>query len=605
MKFKNILFTMFIGLCASCSDALDVAPDGNMTMDEIWADVNYTSGALNACYRQIPMKGYYYHFFDPGVVSLTDDGWSSEDGAGQQVAICYAGTASASYHVMRDWGDGHGGNMYAYWTRYWEQIRLCNQFLENIPTAAVSSESDRARYTAEARVLRAFFYTELIKWFGKVPIVDKTISMTEDFSEYRRASVYELAQFIGTDCDAAIACPDLPWRITESSEAMRATKALAYALKSQMMLFAASPLHNEGNNYWQEAYKWNKEAVDALKQNGYELFTTCTEQGLFGTGPEAAFHQLACRNADYSANPRDKETIFSYNGGGIFIWHIGYIGSGMDGAYKCGTCPSQELVDAFETKDGQPVLDLAKPYQDEYHLKPNYNNANSMYDPNNPYENRDPRFYATVLYHGAQFVWNNGEVFTVDVTQDGKNKLSLDASDRDHTRTGYYHKKMVPPTTSNTNQANDLRWKFYRLGEILLNFAEAAAEAGQLEEARAAANEVRARVQMPELPAGLSQAELILRIRNERRVELAWEENRYWDLRRWQQPTGDLSETCKYFAAMQITKNADGTLNYNRVSVRSNPRGGWENKDLLLPLPLAEASNMEAITGVKWQNPGW
>ena len=98
---------------------------------------------------------------------------------------------------------------------------------------------------------------------------------------------------------------------------------------------------------------------------------------------------------------------------------------------------------------------------------------------------------------------------------------------------------------------------------------------------------------------------MILRIRNERRVELAWEENRYYDLRRWQQPTGDLSETCKYFTAMQITKNADGSLHYNRVNIRNNPRGGWETKDLLLPLPLAEASNMEAITGEKWQNPGW
>jgi hypothetical protein len=194
---------------------------------------------------------------------------------------------------------------------------------------------------------------------------------------------------------------------------------------------------------------------------------------------------------------------------------------------------------------------------------------------------------------------------TIETYIGGAHQLSFDVTNRGSSRTGYYHCKMVTPGASGNNQINNSNWKYYRLGETILDFAEAAAEAGHLEEARSAANEVRARSGMPNLPSGLSQQELILRIRNERRVELAWEEQRYFDLRRWQKPDGDLSETCKWLTAMVITKNGDGTFSYKRQSITNNPRGGWQNRDLLLPLPLNEAATLESVTGQKWQNPGW
>ena len=148
-------------------------------------------------------------------------------------------------------------------------------------------------------------------------------------------------------------------------------------------------------------------------------------------------------------------------------------------------------------------------------------------------------------------------------------------------------------------------WKFFRFGEILLNYAEAAAESGHLAEAKAAVDEVRARVKMPALPIGLSKEEMILRVHNERRVELAWEEVRYFDLRRWQKPDGNLNETCQWFTGMRITKLNDGSFNYQRYNISSNPRGGYQNRDLLLPLPLDEVSRLESTTGETWQNPGW
>lgn len=604
MKAKIGYFLLIATLLFSCTDVLDKAPDGNMQMDEVLKDPDKVEALVNTLYQNIPQKGYVYFFFDPAVVACSDDGWSSEDSQGQLIDQYYKDNVSANWHPMRDYPDGHGANTNSYWNRYWQQIRLCSQFIELVDQAAVNNETDRGRFKAEAKVMRAFFYMELVKWFGKLPVMDHTIPFDADFSTMTRQTVYEVAQLIITDCNDALQESSLPWRIDTEANGGRATKALACALKSEAILFAASPLHNNGENHWEEAYQVASEAVSQLKANGYALFTQCTQPDVFGTGPAAAFRQLVDQNMEHSGTPRDKETIYQARSGGVFVWHIGYIGSNMSNTYKCGTCPTQELVDAFETIDGQPVLNLEKPYLDEKHLNPNYNNSNTLYNPANPYANRDPRLAQTVLHNGSKIVWDNHEI-TIDTYRGGAHAPSFDVTNRMSSRTGYYHCKMVTPGACGINQINNANWRFYRLGGILLNLAETAAEAGHLNEARIAANEVRARSGMPELPTSLSQKELILRIRNERRVELAWEENRYFDLRRWQNPSGNLSETCKWFTAMVITKNADGGFTYTRRNISDNPRGGWQNRDLLLPLPLSEASLLESVTGQKWQNPGW
>ncbi|MGN0002597.1 MAG: RagB/SusD family nutrient uptake outer membrane protein [Sphingobacterium composti] len=607
MKFKFIIAPVIamILFSTSCSDVLDMAPDGNMQMEDILSDPDRVEGLLNRCYVNIPKKGYSYHFFESLVVAASDDGYTSDEAQGLATGFIYSDNNNADRHWMRDNTEDHGGLNNNYWTRFWQQIRLCSQFIEVIDKAAVHSESNRGRFKAEARVLRAFFYMELVKWFGKVPVLDATMPFDADFSTLTRNSVYDVAKFIIADCDEALADPNLPWRIDNENDAMRVTKALALALKTKAMLFAASPLHNEGQNHWDEAYTTAADAVSRLKANGYELFKTTTQPAVYGTGPAAALRQLMTQNADYSASPRDKETIFQTNSGSVFIWHIGYItGARFPGVYKTGTAPTQELVDAFETINGEPVLNLAKPYLDEKHLQPNYNPANTQYNPNDPYANRDPRLDQTVIRNGSIVHWNN-VAYVAEIYQGGDNAPSWDVTNRSRSRTGYYQAKMTRPGASNEAPANNSNWKYYRLGETLLDLAEAAAESGRLAEARLAANEVRNRSGMPNLSPLLTKEELILRIRNERRVELAWEENRYFDLRRWQNPDGDLAETSKYFTAMDIKKNSNGTFTYSRRNITNNPRGGWENRDLLLPLPLAEAATLEAVTGTPWQNPGW
>jgi len=248
---------------------------------------------------------------------------------------------------------------------------------------------------------------------------------------------------------------------------------------------------------------------------------------------------------------------------------------------------------------------LNKPYLDERHLQPNYNINNTLYDPNNPYVNRDPRLHETALCNGDQIVWDNGKIWNVDIYEGGRHHISLDPSDRTRSRTGYYHCKTVVPKMSATNQGSLIPWKFFRLAEIYLNLAEAAAESGHMAEAKAVADVVRDRVGMPALPVGLNKDELLLRIKNERRVELAWEEIRYFDLRRWQKTDGDLRETCTWLTGMKITPKEDGTFAYERYNIWTKERGGAQNRDLLLPLPQDEVNRMEAVTGDKWQNPGW
>lgn len=141
LSYLFISSVVALGSFTSCSDVLDVAPDGTLSMEEVYADPDKVGALLNACYNSIPQKGYVYYFFDPLITACSDDGWSSEEVQGTAIQGAYSGNASASGHPIRDMHDGHGSSNNAYWSRYWQQIRLCNQFLENIDNAAVHSEN--------------------------------------------------------------------------------------------------------------------------------------------------------------------------------------------------------------------------------------------------------------------------------------------------------------------------------------------------------------------------------------------------------------------------------------------------------------------------------
>src|SRR3546814_367769 len=630
MKIKILILTLLAITLGACNKALDMAPDGKITMDEVFADHEKVAAFLNSCYTNMPAKGTRYFFWSRGPVEWSDEAWDTDAEAESWIMSgrMYNGDASAGNHpILNISADAGNGD---YWSRYWNAIRNCAIFINRIDEATVNTEGERSRWKAEAHLLRAYYYSELLKWFGcGLPIVREAYEFDADFSGVTRGTYYEVVKFIVEDCDAALASEDLPWRITTGNEAGRVNKAMAEAIKSKMILFAASPLYNEGQDYWEEAYQINKTSLANLRANGYELYdqvnfpqTYLSDVAFIGPdkNPKAAlYNEYFTQNMAYSANPVDKETIYQSRDGQGNIWNIDGIGA-QDG-YKSGTCPSQEMVDAYETVNGMTVLNLANPYLDDKHLQPNYNTANTMYDPQDPYANRDPRFYASVYYNGSKrkAFWNFAESkesyenypasignrTRVIATYIGEPQTGLHETTRKATRTGYFERKFLHPNSGSDNPVGGANWKLFRLGEVILNFAEAAAEAGHLDEAATAVNEIRARVGMPAIPLTLTKEEMILRVRHERRVELSFEENRYFDVRRWTSPEGDLSKTDKWITAAAITRNADGTYTYDRKTVREVERKCYTNKFLRVPIPLAEANRIRSITGEDWQNPGW
>lgn len=639
MKCKNYIYLLFIASCAilsSCSSTLDQAPDGKTTLEEIFKDNDKVAAYLNTCYKNMSGKGNMYFFWERGPACWCDEAWDADDldvnWAGS--ARYYSGDASAANHPS--WGVGGSSvNTDSYWDRYFTSIHDCAYFLQNIGKATVTKESDRSRWTAEAHLLRAYYYAELLRWFGcGMPLIETPYDFTQDFSKVKRASYYETVQFIIKDCDAALACNDLPWRITTGDESGRLPKSLAYAIKSRMILYAASPLYCGDQNYWNEAYTITKDALAGLRAQGYELYNTLHDQNTYLNsnsyfGPDgyalsdksAMYNEYFTNAMEYSSNPVDKETIFQTRWSSL---SFDVEGIGAQRGYKTGTCPSQELVDCFETLDGQPVLNLSKPYNDEEtHLDPNYNTANTVYKPQDPYINRDPRFYADIYYNGSKrYCWwpfaettespenyPAGAAFRTRyiMTYIGEPRTGTAANGRTMTRTGYFIRKYMTPTTSDNNGTyrGEANYKEFRLAEMILNFAEAAAHSGHEGEAIIAVNEIRSRVGMPGIPSTITGQDLLNRIINERRVELALEEARYFDVRRLHKPDEDLTKTDKWVTAVQIIRNSDGTFVYSRKPVNNTPRQCYTNKWLKSPIPLDEVNRMIAISGDNWQNPGW
>lgn len=621
----GILSAVFLSLSA-CSDVLNQAPDGKISLKEVFQDDEKVAAYLNTCYLYIPAEGHTYFFWMRGPVDWCDEAWDTDAEAESWITSgqLYNGNVSAASHFNTQWANEGNGN---YWTRMWEGIHKCSVFLDNIDEATVKNEATRSRWKAEAHLLRAYYYMVLLKFFGcPLPIQRNAHNYTEDFSNTQRSSYYDVVQFIIEDCNAALASPDLPWRITTEAEAFRFTKAIAEGIKSRMSLYAASPLYNTGKNYWEEAYKINKESVSNLEKNGYELYNKVNfaswkdNPDVFLPNDGAKlFNEYFCNNMEYATNPTDKETIYQTKAGQDWIMTEG-IGAVMD--YKSGSCPSQEMIDCFETVDGNPILNLNKPYIDEVtHLKPNFNPANTLYNEQNPYENRDPRFYASIYYNGSKrkcywmfdeapeskenFPAGKGYRTRTVATWEGEPQTGRHATIRKATRTGYFLRKFLHPNSGQeVVTAAHARAKVMRLGEIYLNFAEAAAEAGRTDEAYKAVNTVRRRVGMPDLPSGLSKEELILRIRNERRVELAFEAHRYFDVRRWHNPNDNLEKTDRWITAIHVTRNNDGSYTYARGPV-SRERLCWQNKFLWFPIPMNDVNIMKALTGENWQNPGW
>lgn len=572
-------------LFSACKNTLELIPDGRLSYEQVFSDGLLTGGYLNRCYSYLPTLGMGYDnntFL--GVYS--DEAQDAQDVQGGRIANYYQGMMTSANNLVE------GGSNTGIYNDMYTGIRKCNIFIDHIDQATkLFDESNRTKWKGEAYTLRAFYFWQLIKRFGPLPIIRHDLPADFDYSTHKRPAFYECVQAILADCDSALAQPNLPWRTKLEAERGAMTKSVAVAIKSQAILFAASPLWNGGKNYWAEAATITKASLDALLGKNYALYNPASS----AVKAYSNYQRFFLVKPEMLENPaNDKETIYSQKGQVGAVWQQHGLPFIPD-VIKAGACPSQELVDSYETLNGQPVLDLARPYLDADHLVPNYNTANTQYDKNNPYKNRDPRLLSTIYCNGA---FHNLANNTLPVwTYDGGN-AGISQTDNRFTRTGYYLRKFKDFTSTKTAN-KDGYWRYFRLAEMYLNYAEAEFYTkGVTANAINAVNVVRKRAGMPDLPAGISAKEFELRLRNERRVEFAFEEQRYFDVRRWK--VQDRTEGL--VSGMKIIKTAPNAFTYKRVVVSRRPV--TDKKYLMWPIPYMEELKY-ANVGVDYQNKGW
>ncbi|RYF20381.1 MAG: RagB/SusD family nutrient uptake outer membrane protein [Flavobacteriales bacterium] len=458
------------------------------------------------------------------------------------------------------------------WVTTYANIRRVNVFLSHLSTTPLSAPL-KARTAGEARFLRAWYYFILLKHYGGVPLVGDVVYTATDVVPGKRATYEACVNYIEAECNAAAAA--LP-NTHNTLDYGRITKGAAMALKARLLLYAASPLFNgRADNMdgvlgyptadpgrWAKAAQAAKDVIDA---NQYQLYDLTTQPGY---GFQKVF--TLRKNPEYilavmAGNNRTLEAVW-------------------DPATRTGSgsvMPYQELVDAFGMSNGKPITD-----------------PTSGYNPANPYVGRDPRFNWTILYNDALRL-NVSKTITpvntfVGAAQDGFPT----------TKTGYYLRKMLDDNTiaSTTSSATERCFPLIRYAEILLNYAEASNEAGNTSIAYDQLRAIRKRAGIAAgvdgnygITANLSKEDMRTVLQNERRVELAIEEHRYWDVRRWKIAENVSNKTLH---GMKITKTGT-TYTYEIVNIRTPVFTA--PKWYLWPIPQGEVNKSLELL----QNPGW
>lgn len=553
----------------SCNtEFLNVDPPGNLSDAVVWNDPALVEAFVNEMYR-----GLNHGIRELMVGSLADESHFIHNYGSAQVV--------QSILTPADIGSWNRGDFESYrWTELYRRIRQVNLFFENIDEVPFDgNEGWRERMKGEVHFLNAYFYHNLVRLHGGVPIVERTFDLSDDFL-VARSSLADCIDYIVSECDKAAAI--LPLQHDDPKHIGRATRGAALALKARILLYAASDLYNDPS--WAGGYahpelisvsgdrtsKWQaaKDAAKAVIDLGiYEIQDA--------TGDPVQDY------TDVFLMKDSKEAIFSR----YFIKSRGWednalpgLANGPNGYHNWGgNTPIQELVDDYEMIDGS---------------KFDWNNPTHA---SAPYENRDPRFYASILYDHAP--WRPRPADAADFDPDGKVIIrSVETSpgnwvpgldtrdgpieDWNGGYSGYYLRKFIDPTVEHEYAAaggnQEAPWHFFRLGEIYLNYAEACIELGEDDEAKKYINFLRARAGMPDITE--TGDALRERYRNERRVELAFEEHRYFDVRRWM------------IAPQALGRNANGIiirqpfgqpLTYEVAKVQDR---AWNDKMYFLPI---------------------
>lgn len=581
-------------VASSCSDYLDKEVDLTLQADNVFADYDMSRGHQAKAYEYLPdaFEGYNDTQYRLSNDCMTDN------------AVDFWGVAR--YHAIN--ADSYDATNHWFADHYYENrvtgIRHCNQFLKNaradvIGNAEKSGDDNRLydRWMAEVRAIRAILHFDMICWFGDIPIIGDDengvpLILEPSTGWPDRSDKEEALQWVISECDAIK--DDLPFRYTNEAENWgRVNGAAVYALKSRATLYLASALYNSksDNSRWSAAATAATDFIskNSSNSNPYVLYTVKSSS----TDP---YGELGNYYECFATDPvYNNEFILSRS-----VWstlQLEYFNApcGFTGSISAtGYCnPTQNLVDAYETINGKPI------------------DQDATYNAQNPYANRDPRLAQTIFYHGM--TWGDGdEARQLDMNNDDSRVGSDYARGNGGTATGYYCKKYVynirwDGTISSQKHACPI----FRYAEILLNAAEALNESGNSSQALTYVNQVRARAGMPGLSSSLSQSELRERIRNERRIELCFEDHRYFDMRRWKlhEANGSASaETSKpryqqvyNLYGVDIREGVDAANPFVYGASRVDPKVAFTApKNYFFPIMYDE------IVKTGWsQTPGW
>lgn len=438
------------------------------------------------------------------------------------------------------------------WAASYSAIRRVNVLLENIGKSGIP-EVKKETLRFQARALRCIFYFELVKRWGGVPLIGDKVFVLNDNLQLPRNPRNECVDYILSECEFL---KDKLSPTLASNELGRVSRGAIMALKSRLLLYEASPLYNPSNliSKWEAAAK---AADDLIKLNSYSL------EANFGT----MFTTRSNKEFILAYQQADNTSIESLN---------------EPPGYKRGgqgtTNPTQNLVDAFPMLNGKAI-----------------NEAGSGYNATDPYKNRDPRFYLTIFHNGLSWLGSPVETFI-----EGRNNTRIGIGTG--TKTGYYMRKFMTTSGTAASFSNATHnFPIFRYAELLLNYAEAQNEVLASPDASVykAINDIRKRGGSTGVLAtgSLDKIQMRALIRNERRIELAFEEHRFWDIRRWKIAENVLNGTLK---GMKIIQNADKTLTYDPnvvvQTVTFDPA-----KMYLYPVPYVEIQKNSALV----QNQGW
>lgn len=611
MKRKNSYIAIIAGLLlalTACNKILDKTPQNAYPEALLWTDVNLANGYLLDVYTNTLNGGFGYLSY----ASITDESHDTHNFGTDN--YLQGNISSSNTTPFGIWAFN-----YTTWDVMYKNIQKVNVFLANIDNVAgnypegqqptIKVQTDRLK--GEALFLRAFCYGQILRNYGGAILLTEAFEIGGDYLSKTRATFKETVDFISGECDAAAALLG----DKADMEMGRATKGAALALKSRILLFAASDLTADGTAEnevvgYQSADRaalWlaAKNAAKAVMDLGtYSLAN-------FGAPDKAAvskgffefFKAKDLSNAEVIWGKMFLKDVGSRNQINLINGTNGFV------MYGCNA-PTGNLVDAFEMEDGSKL-------SDHYQVDGNgfYQNVSGKYASKNMYYNREPRFYAEILYDSAVWQKRTADLAARDplgiydrrtriTTKGGVETSKIYGIDTrqgpvdgdDGTYTGYTFKKYLDDAVYGTeSNNNENAWFEFRYAEVLLNYAEACIGLNEITEATTYINMVRNRAALPNFIGDITAA-----LRYERQIEFVYEDVRFYDMRRWK----ILDQTLVNATGVDVvqTTNQDNntvTTTWRQITVQQ--RGTTDKKVYWVPIPIDEINRAPQLV----QNPGY